>query len=292
MSPTRWDWTTPAKTGLTALPSSRGWRRKKWMRTESRLGEQRLGGWGGAEERGCRLFFGGFALDGLDGEEVAVRGDDDGGDAALLGGKEGVLGEGLALGEVGEWGEGGEVVADAEEEVAVAEVPEVLGVVVEVPVGACEDPGSGEFEEDGFDGAVHVVGRLVREAGDKFFDDEGEEEMLVVNVVDGEHGAAVEEELLGEGHEAEVFEGQAERLVWVFVLWAAGAGGGSSGEEEETGEGPAEEAMRCRVWGVGNQHGLRRVFHGADIPRGGVTVLPHLRCTVSQTRECGQCMPM
>ena len=108
-----------------------------------------------------------------------------------------------------------------------------MGVVVEVPVGAGEDVGGGEFEEDCFDGAVHVVGWLVGEARDEFFDDEGEEEVLVVDVVEGEHGAAVEEELLGDGLEAELFEGKAERLVRVFrgVFGAAGAGGGGDGEE-------------------------------------------------------------
>jgi hypothetical protein len=43
--------------------------------------------------------------------------------------------------------------------------------------------------------------------------------MLVVNVVQGEHGAAVEEKLVGEGLKAEVLEGDAQRR-----LGAAGEG--------------------------------------------------------------------
>jgi len=41
-------------------------------------------------------------------------------------------------------------------------------------------------------------------------DDEGEEKMLVVNVMEGEHGAAIEEKLVGKGLEAEFLEGDAK----------------------------------------------------------------------------------
>ena len=125
--------------------------------------------------------------------------------------RKGCWAKGSPGGEVGEWSEGGEGVADAQEEVAVAEAPEVLGVVVEVPGGAGEDLAGGEFEEDGVDDAVLIVGGLVGQAGDEAVDDEGDEKMLVVDVVQREHGAAVEQELGGEGLEAEVFEGDAER---------------------------------------------------------------------------------
>ena len=93
----------------------------------------------------------------LDDEQVGVGREDQ---AAMRRSavEEGALGEGLAGGEVGERSEGGEGVADAEEEVAVAEAPEVLAVIVEAPVGAGEDAAGGEFEEDGVDVAVLIVG--------------------------------------------------------------------------------------------------------------------------------------
>jgi hypothetical protein len=169
-------------------------------------------------------------------------------------------------------------------------------VVMEVPVGACEGFAGRQFEEDGFDVAVHVVCGLIGKAGDEFFDDEGEEEVLVVDVVEGEHGAAVEEELLGDGLEAELFEGQAEGLVGAFggALGAAGAGGGGDGEEEKAGERPAEEAMRCRVGWSGNRHGLRRVSHVAGTPLGGqvhvsrVRVLFHRRGIAGNVYRCDE----
>ena len=94
-----------------------------------------------------------------------------------------MLGEWVAGGEVGEWGEAGEGVADAEEEVAVAEVPEILRVVVQVPGGAGEGAAGGEFEQDGVDDAVLIVFGLVGQAGYEAVHDEGEEKMLVINVV-------------------------------------------------------------------------------------------------------------
>ncbi len=75
-------------------------------------------------------------------------------DAAIGRGEKGALGEGLASGEVGERSEGGQVVADAKEEVAVAKAPEVLCVVVQVPGGAGEYAAIGELDEDGIDDAV------------------------------------------------------------------------------------------------------------------------------------------
>jgi hypothetical protein len=158
-------------------------------------------------------------LDALDDEQVRFGGDDHDGDAALGGVEKRMLGEGLTGGEVREWSEGGEGVADAEEEVPVTDVPEVLSVVVEVPGGAGEDLGGGNFEEDGVDDAILVVFGLVGEARDEAVDDEGDEKMLVVNVVQGEHGTAIEEKLVGEGHKAEVLEGDAQR-----GLGAAGEG--------------------------------------------------------------------
>jgi hypothetical protein len=103
--------------------------------------------------------------------------------------------------------------------VAVAEIPEVLGVVVQVPVGAGKDATGGEFEENGLDHAVLVVFGLVGQARDEAVDDEGEEKMLVVDVVQREHGGAVEQELSGERPDAEFFEGDS--------LWRFGAAGES-----------------------------------------------------------------
>src|ERR1700735_1311298 len=95
------------------------------------FGELRLRG--GAEERGLRLFVRRLALDALPDQEVGGGGDNQHGQATLGRSDEGMLGEGLAGREVGEGSEGGERVADTQEEVAVAEVPEVLSVVVQVP---------------------------------------------------------------------------------------------------------------------------------------------------------------
>jgi hypothetical protein len=108
-----------------------------------------------------------------------------------------------------------------------ADVPEVLGVVVEVPGGAGEDLGGGDFEEDSVDDAVLVVHGFIGEARDEAMDYEGDEKMLVVDVVKGEHGAAVEEKLIGERLKAEVLKGDAQR-----GLRAAGEEG-QSGKQEK-----------------------------------------------------------
>src|SRR6266550_667394 len=135
-----------------------------------------------------------------------------------------------------------------------AQVPEVLGVVVQVPGGAGEGAAGGDFEQNGVDDAVLIVFGLVGQAGDEAVNDEGEEKMLVVNVVQREHGAAVEQELGGEMLEAEVFERDAE--------WGLGLCGeeGDGGKKKKPGQSGAEDgAGRCRDGGVGNQHGTRRV---------------------------------
>jgi len=77
----------------------------------------------GAEERSLRFGLGGSAFDSFDGEQIGIGREDDGGYAAIVGGEKWMLGKGLANGEVGEGSEGGEGVADAQEEVTVAEVP-------------------------------------------------------------------------------------------------------------------------------------------------------------------------
>ncbi len=102
-----------------------------------------------------------------------------------------------------------------------AEVPEVLGVVVEVPGGAGEYLAGGELEQDGVDDAVLIVFGIVGQARDEAVDDEGEEKMFVIDVVEREHGAAVEQELRGERLEAEILQGDAKR--WLRAAGEAGS---------------------------------------------------------------------
>ena len=66
----------------------------------------------------------------LDGKEAAVRRENDRSDRPV-GDEKGPLGKGFAPRQVGERGEGRKCVPDAQHELAVAQVPEVLAVVVE-----------------------------------------------------------------------------------------------------------------------------------------------------------------
>ena len=88
------------------------------------------------------------------------------------------MSKGVAGGKVRQRSEGGEGVADAEEEVAVAEVPEVLSMVVQVPGGAGERAAAGEFKQDGLHHAVLIVFGLVGKAGYEAVNDEGAEVKL------------------------------------------------------------------------------------------------------------------
>jgi hypothetical protein len=92
-----------------------------------------------------------------------------------------------------------------------AKVPEVLGVVVQMPGGASEGVAGGKFEEKCLDDAVLIVFGFVGQARYEAVNDEGEEKMLIINVVQREHRAAVEQELGGERLETEVFQRDAER---------------------------------------------------------------------------------
>jgi hypothetical protein len=83
-------------------------------------------------------------------------------------------------------------------------------VVVHAPRGASEDTPGGDFEENGVDIAVLIVHRVVREALEEMAGAEGKEEMLVVDVVQGEHGAAGEQKLSGLRLEAKVFKRDAQ----------------------------------------------------------------------------------
>ena len=135
---------------------------------------------------------------------------------------------------------------------AVTDVPEILGMVVEVPGGAGKDFAVRDFEENGVDDTILIVCGLIGEARDEAVDDEGDEKMLVVNVVQGKHGAAVEKKFVGEVLKTEVFEGDAKR------------GLGAAGEEGQSGkqDKPRQYWARgagCRNGGLGNRHDTCRV---------------------------------
>ena len=114
--------------------------------------------------------------------------------------------KGSPLGRLASGSEGGERVADAEEKASVSEAPEILAVVVESPLGAAEDVAGGELEEDGLNVAVLVFRGFVGQTLEEATDAVGEEEMLVVDVVERVHGAAGEKELGGERREADWFQ--------------------------------------------------------------------------------------
>jgi len=166
---------------------------------------------GGSEERSLSLGWGWSTFSGFDGEEVSIRGEDDGGYAAIVSGQERVLSKRLARGEVSNGSEGGEGVADTQKKVTVAKAPKVLTVVVGAPGGTAEDVARGKIEEDGVDGAIHVILGLVGQTLEQMAGAEGKEKVLVVDVVEGEHRAARQKELFREGLEAELFQGQTLR---------------------------------------------------------------------------------
>lgn len=151
-------------------------------------------------------------------------------------------------------------------------------MIVRAPGGAGEGVAGGEFDEDGVDGAVHVVLGLVGQSREEVAGAEGEQEMLIVDVVDGQHGAACEEELLGECLEAELFQGEA-------LVGCGDAGGEEGGSEEKKKSAHEREvAAKRRNERSGNRHGNR---HGS----GRVSLLTEsARVMVSQTRERCQCM--
>ena len=213
-------------------------------------------GWTGFEWHGSGFGLGGTMLEGFDEEHLGVGGELDGDDPAGEG-EEGILGEGLGL----KGGEGGEGVADAEQEVAAAEVPEVAGVVVEAPGGAGEDAAGGEvfgreFEEEGVYGVVDVFGRVFGDAGHEAADGKGDEEMVIVDVVQGKETAARGEKLRLWREEAEGREGD---VSWRF----GGFGRGEEPEAEkeaERGEAETAEPPEGRGGVNGNRHGRGRVL--------------------------------
>jgi hypothetical protein len=84
-------------------------------------------------------------------------------------------------------------------------------VVVKVPGGAGEDLAGGKLEENGVDYSILIVFGVVGQTRYETVDDKGEEKMLVINVVQREHRAAIEQELGGESLEAEVFQRKTDR---------------------------------------------------------------------------------
>jgi hypothetical protein len=108
-----------------------------------------------------------------------------------------LLSKRIASAQIGQWRKGGEGVTNAEEEVAMAQIPEVLGVVMQVPRGAGQGAAAGEFKQNGVDDAVLIVFGFVGQAWDEAVNDEREKKMLVVDVVQRQHRAAIEQELGG-----------------------------------------------------------------------------------------------
>jgi len=163
----------------------------------------------------------------------------------------------------------------------VAEAPEVLAVVVEPPGGARQDMAGGKFEEQSVDVAVQIVLGLIGQAAQKTVHGEGNEEMPVVDVVEGEHGAAGEEKFAGELLVAHRFEGNAN-------------GGVGFGEERSNGQQKeqrkAEEAemagARGRNGTLGNRHGKVRV----SISVSRVALLFHRRTNTA--RGCRRSHPI
>jgi hypothetical protein len=77
-------------------------------------------------------------------------------------------------------------------------------VVVETPAGSGEDATGGNFEQDGVDVAVLVGWRVVRQALEEAFGVEGDQEVFVVHVMEGQHGAACKQELRRDGEKPDV----------------------------------------------------------------------------------------
>jgi hypothetical protein len=121
--------------------------------------------------------------------------------------EERALEEDVVVSEISERGKGGELVADAKQKLAAAQVPEVLTVVVEQPFGAGEDAARGEFEEQSVDVAVQLVGPVFRGTPDEAAGDEREQDVAIVDVVQGYHRASTQQVTGQQGLKAERIEG-------------------------------------------------------------------------------------
>jgi hypothetical protein len=164
----------------------------------------------GTEERSLGPGCGRGIRNGLDDKEVRIGGEEHRADASVCREK-GPLAEGLAGGQIDERGEGVEGVADAQEEASVAEAPEILAMVVEPPRGTGDDVAARKLEEKGVDVAVPIVFGIVGHARKKAANGKGEEQVTVVDVVDGEQRTAGEKELRRERLEAQRLKGDAKR---------------------------------------------------------------------------------
>ena len=222
-----------------------------------RRGEARPELKAGGVDRGCcgcssmgRLGWG--IGDGFNGDEITGGGDGDVADGAVQLDK-GLLLKGLAGGEVGKGVDEGELAADAEDEAAMADGPEIAAVVSLTPGGAGEDLAGGELKQDG--GYVLVlVGLLcVGHAGEQAAAGEGGEQVSVVDEVEGEDGVAEQEVTIGDGLIAEIFQWEVED----GSGWFGGAGEWSA-EGQKDGEEGGEKLLEAR-----NRHGSECVRNGA-----------------------------
>lgn len=91
-----------------------------------------------------------------------------------------------------------------------AKGPEVLAVIVRAPCSTGDDMAGGNFEKDSVDSAILIVLWFIDQAPEKMTCAESEKEMLVVHVVQGEHGAAGEQELDGLWLKPKTFEGDTQ----------------------------------------------------------------------------------
>ncbi len=152
----------------------------------------------------------------------------------------------------------GELFADAKEEAAVSQVPEVLAMVMEAPLGLSDDFAGGDLEEVGADDAVGIVGRVVGIALHEAAEVEGDEQVCRVGVVDGDHGAAGGEELGQHGLVADGVEGDVNGRNGVACR---NRGGPSYCEQQEDASGagdPAggrEEELHGGTWWGGGGSG-------------------------------------
>ena len=103
-------------------------------------------------------------------------------------------------------------------------------MIMQVPGGASQRAAAGELQQNGVDDAVLIVFGFVGKAGDEAVNDGREEKMLVVNVVQRKHGAAVEKELGGKRLESEVFKGDTQRGI-VFCRKGRGSGEEKAGQD-------------------------------------------------------------
>ena len=102
--------------------------------------------------------------------------------------------------------------------------------------------------------------------------------MLVVDVVQRHHGAAVEQELRGERLESEVFKRHMQRGL---VFRREDGGGGEKKADQDR----ADKSVQCRNGGVGNRHGTGRVSLQC---RQRVGVMFHRRRTGGNVCKCDE----